>query len=81
MSVVSGVVLYTSSAEDRSSPNGLPILFESIQEWLAERAPFQQLNSVEDSFGGSKHPQMFVAGGGNAIPTGEGSYVFARRRR
>ncbi|MER8404721.1 hypothetical protein NKH16_08185 [Mesorhizobium sp. M1307] len=64
MSVVSGVVLCTSSAEDLSSPNGLPILFENIQEWLAERAPFQQLNSVEDSFGGSKHPQMFVAGGG-----------------
>jgi len=65
VSVVSGVVLCTSIAEDCSSPNGQPVLFERIQEWLAEHAgPFQQLNSVEDSFGGSKHPQMFVAGGG-----------------
>lgn len=65
MSVVSGVVLCTSAAEDRSTPNGQPVLFERIQEWLADRAgPFQQLKSVEVSFGGSKHPQMFVAGGG-----------------
>ena len=65
MSVVSGVVLCTASSEDCSSPNGQPVLFESIQEWLSEHAgPFQQLNSVEGSFGGSKHPQMFVAGGG-----------------
>lgn len=65
MSVVSGVVLCTSIAEDCSSPNGQPVLFERIQEWLTEHAgPFQQLSSVEGSFGGSKHPQMFVAGGG-----------------
>jgi len=65
VSVVSGVVLCASIAEDCSGPSGQLVLFERIQEWLVEHAgPFQQLNSVEDSFGGSKHPQMFVAGGG-----------------
>lgn len=71
MSVVSGVVLCTSCAEEEISEDGPVVLFEKINEWLAAKGSFK-LNRVEDSFGGGKHPQMFVAGGGfNYFPEDE----------
>lgn len=71
MSVVSGVVLCTSCCEDEVSEDGPAILFERINEWLASKGPFK-INRVEDNFGGGKHPQMFVAGGGfNYFPEDE----------
>ena len=63
MSVVSGVVLCTSSAEDNLYANGPVALLGRVSDWLTARGPFQ-LTRVEDSFGGDKHPQMYVAGGG-----------------
>jgi hypothetical protein len=65
MSVVSGVVVCARCAEQSGSAgqDGPPLLFERISTWLAER-DFGPLTMVEDSFGGSKHPQMSVGGAG-----------------
>lgn len=71
MSVVSGVVLCTSCGEDEAGEDGEVVLFEKINKWLAEKGPFK-LCRVESNFGGGKHPQMFVAGGGfNYFPEDE----------
>ena len=71
MSVVSGVVLCASCAEDETIEDGPCALFEKINDWLAEKGSFK-LNQVETNFGGRKHPQMFVAGGGfNYLPEDE----------
>ena len=70
MSIVSGVVLCTSCVEFQSGDEDSPVvLFEEINKWLGSRG---RLTRVEDSFGGSKHPQMYVAGGGfNYFPEDE----------
>lgn len=57
MSVVTGVVLSTSCTEE-DGPN-LP----AINAWLDQRG-FRPLVQVEDGFGGTKHPQLMVAGAG-----------------
>ena len=78
MSVVSGVVLCTSCCEEEVSEDGPAVLFVQINEWLSSRGLFH-LVLVEDSFGGTKHPQMFVAGGGfNCFPEDDfAAYVIA----
>lgn len=70
MGIVSGVVLCTSCAETQVGDEDSPVvLFERIGEWLVSRG---QLNRVEDGFGGWKHPQMYVLGGGfNSFPEDE----------
>lgn len=62
MSVVSGVVLCMSAGEEEMEDELAPLLVE-VNRWLAARGAFR-LDPVEDGFGGSKHPQMIVAGGG-----------------
>ena len=69
MSVVSGIVLCSSCCEEHGSggEDAMPLLFEQINEWLDSRADGARvwsLKMVEDYFGGGKHPQMSVAGGG-----------------
>lgn len=66
MSVVSGVTLHISVAEDSAEQaDGSEIYanVSKINDWLAERncAP---LVSVEDHYGGSKRPQVAVFGAG-----------------
>lgn len=71
MSVVSGVVLCTSCTEDEVHEDGPATLIEKINAWLSERH-FGKIMQVESGFGGSKHPQMFVAGAGfNYFPEDE----------
>jgi hypothetical protein len=69
MSAVSGIVLCSSCCEERGSQgeDGMPLLFEQINKWLSDRSgggASWSLEMVENHFGGSKHPQMSVAGGG-----------------
>jgi hypothetical protein len=57
MSTVTGVVLCTSvSEEDDPLREILAMLADWNQKWT--------LQPVEDHFGGDKHPQMMVLGGG-----------------
>lgn len=66
MSVVSGVTLHFSVAEDSTEqPDGSDIFanITKINDWLAERR-FGPLASVEDHYGGSKHPQVALFGAG-----------------
>lgn len=45
----------------------MPRLFEQINKWLSDRSKggtYWSLTMVERYFGGSKNPQMSVAGGG-----------------
>jgi hypothetical protein len=69
MSVVSGVVLCSSLGEKQGSQgeDGMPLLFEQINGWLNEHPLGRdrwRLKMIERHFGGGKHPQMSVAGGG-----------------
>lgn len=60
MSVVTGVVLCTSCVEDEEE------VLDRINAWLLEKGggPRWSLKLVSDDFGGGKHPQMSVYGGG-----------------
>jgi len=80
MSLVSGVTLQFSCAEDYVEYDGAPDSYEilnSINVWLISRG-FEALARVEDWFSGSKHPQVIVAGGGfNYFPEEEfAAYIF-----
>lgn len=82
MSVVTGITLQFSVAEEFSELNGEKDVFtlvEEINEWLAHRN-FGPLASVEDAYGGNKHPQFCVCGGGyNYFPDDEFcSFVLSR---
>jgi hypothetical protein len=70
MSYVTGVVLIMSCAEDTGDTD-TPDLLTQINGWLFARK-FGNLVLVQEQFGGNKHPQMFVAGGGyNYLPCDE----------
>lgn len=72
MSVVSGITLHTSSADDERS------LIDAVQRWLLERhfGPLVSLVSVEDKYGGSKHPQVSIWGAGyNYFSTFESEFA------
>lgn len=58
MSVVTGIMLICSVAEENEPP------IAEVQAWLAERLNGQQLNDVSDHTGGSKHPQFLALGAG-----------------
>jgi hypothetical protein len=66
MSVVSGITLLTGVSEDyieqEDGSDRWPLI-ERINIWLDERN-FSALTSVEDHYGGSKHPQLTVHGAG-----------------
>ena len=67
MSVVSGVVLCASCTEEyrNQGEDGPPLWFEQINGWIVKQdRHWGQLKMVEYHFGGRKHPQMCVAGGG-----------------
>ena len=66
MSVVTGVIICSSVCEDFGSQgeDGMPLNFERINQWLAARNKNWQVKMIEDYCGGTKHPQMYVAGGG-----------------
>lgn len=69
MSVVSGVTLTVSCAED-AYKNG-KTLIEQVNKWLAARN-FGPLVQVDQHYGGSKHPQVHVYGAGfNYFPANE----------
>ncbi len=66
MSVVSGVTLQISCAEEfieqKSGPDVIPLVDE-VNAWLAAKN-FKPLTSLEDHYGGNKHPQVLVYGAG-----------------
>lgn len=66
MSVVTGVVLCASCSEPDGSEgeDGPAAWIETVNAWLSERSEAWLLTPVENRFGGGKHPQMNVAGGG-----------------
>ena len=64
MSHVSGVTLQISCAEDgNNDAHATVCLVDQINAWLKER-DFMPLVSVEDRYGGSKHPQVYIYGAG-----------------
>lgn len=66
MSVVSGVTLQISCAEDYTEREGAPdtvSLIDKVNAWLAEQT-FGPLVAVEGRYGGNKHPQVLVYGAG-----------------
>jgi hypothetical protein len=66
MSVVSGVTLQISVGEqsiEQDDGSDVFLNITKINEWLGERH-FGPLVSVEDHYGGSKHPQVAVFGAG-----------------
>ncbi len=74
MSVVTGITLQFSCAEDfverEAAPDLYPIVGE-INKWLSDKG-FLPLISVEMAYGGNKHPQFCVYGGGyNYFPDDE----------
>ena len=77
MSVVTGIVLCASCGEPEfpelaNGDAGDPIWLVAVNGWLAEKSKIWRLDLVEDDFGGGKHPQMRVAGGGfNYFPEDE----------
>ena len=75
---VTGIVLCASVVEEHGSQgeDGMPALFERINAWLFERDTRWVLNMAEDTFGGNKHPEMFVAGGGFNYFLPEREFVF-----
>lgn len=73
MSIVSGVTLHMSAAEKSFEQDGKDVVHvvDKINGWLAEQH-FGQLVSVEGHYGGNKHPQVLVYGGGyNYFPEDE----------
>ena len=70
VSSVTGVLLCYSIAEDFESADDAPPRFlAEINQWLADRAwtpdlPQWRLDPVDEFFGGTKHPQISVWGGG-----------------
>ena len=70
VSSVTGVVLCCSISEDCESADDAPPRFlAEINQWLADRAhrdgpPQWELVPVDEFFGGAKHPQISVWGGG-----------------
>lgn len=75
MSVVSGITLQISCAEDyveqNEGPDDVPLV-NQINEWLSARQDFWHLTSVEEHFCCGKHPQVLVYGGGfNYFPEEE----------
>lgn len=70
MSRVTGIVLCASTYDSEFSGDE-PATWTPINAWLIERG-FGELTFVEGNFGGNKHPQMLVAGGGfNYFPDDE----------
>lgn len=68
MSIVTGIILSTSCDEDMSAPESP---WNLVNAWLVERN-YGELKAVDDQFGGEKHPQITVAGGGyNQFPEEE----------
>jgi len=71
MSTVTGITLQFSCAEDyveRISQSDLYPIIDEINKWLGKNG-FGPLCSVEDAYGGNRHPQFCVYGGGyNSLP-------------
>ena len=69
MSVVTGIVLCLSSDDEPGDDKGSPM--NMLNDWLKQRR-FGALAQVDSCFGGEKHPQMAVFGGGyNHLPAAE----------
>lgn len=73
MSVVSGITIIASCAEDcADEDDDVPILFERLNDWIEERFYCRPLKAAQESFNGTKRPQLFCAGAGmNAFPEDE----------
>ena len=70
MSSVSAITLHTSCIEE-CTEDGKILIIDRINEWL-RNANFAPLLSVEDAYGGSKHPQVLIYGAGfNYFPETE----------
>jgi len=65
MSVVSGITLHISCAENfyEGDPNDIYDLIEVLNKWLLDRG-FQPLKEVIEAYGGTKHPHVCVFGAG-----------------
>lgn len=63
MSLVSGVTLQISSAEDEPDDTEIKILVTTINAWLEEQE-FDWLSRVDTEYAGYKSPQVEVYGAG-----------------
>lgn len=86
MSFVSGVVLCAACYEPElpkteCGGDGDPIWLDVINEWLGRWQTGAAIKMVESGFGGDKHPQIRVAGGGfNYFPEDEfAAFVLSQR--
>lgn len=65
MSIVSAITLLMSCSEEEIGPehNRKIVLAEQIKSWLTAR-DFPPLFRQDNHYGGTKHPQAFIFGGG-----------------
>jgi hypothetical protein len=64
MSVVTGVTLISQSCDE--DVEGVGLLVQRLNEWIANDPPCGggKLIRVDEHYGGGKHPENFVWGGG-----------------